>query len=130
MFAIDDQVLLKFFLSFIRIGALLFAMPFFGEEVIKPQIKALLAIALTISLHNSIPESWGSVPKLETLGLSLLIVKELLLGLSIGYLARVLFEGMIMAASFVGYQMGLVLQIYYYLEPTSMLMLLQLYIEF
>ena len=54
-----------------------------------------------------------SFPKLVKLNLptdvipfAMLVVKELLIGITLGYCAKMAFDGIVMAASFVGYQMG------------------------
>lgn len=106
MFFLDTETLLKGAMIFFRIGALLFAMPFFGESFIAPQIKILTALSLAIGLYSIVPGDWGSLTQLSAFSIVLLIFNEILVGLVIGYLSRLLFEGLVMAASLVGYQMG------------------------
>jgi flagellar biosynthetic protein FliR len=118
MFAIIDQLALKipvFLLAFFRIAAIIMVMPIFGYSTVAGRIRLVMAFSLTIfvlpliSQVNLIPAS--------TLELILLVSREVLIGLIIGFGARLIFEGLNMAGNFVGYQMGL--SIATVIDPTS-----------
>ncbi|MBI2602479.1 MAG: flagellar biosynthetic protein FliR [Deltaproteobacteria bacterium] len=106
MFFLDTNTILQGALIFFRIGALLFAMPFFGETFIAPSVKILTALSLAIGLYPVVPVDWASLANLGAFSIALLVFNEIIVGLTIGYLSRLLFEGLVMAAGIVGYQMG------------------------
>lgn len=106
MFDIDNTVLLTCSLVFVRIGALLFTMPLFGEANIPVLIKIVTTLSLTIGLYPILPPAWLPSADLSILAFVGYVLRELFLGLAIGFVSRMMFEGVVMAASFVGYQMG------------------------
>ncbi len=72
-------------LVFIRIGAILFALPFFGDGPTPVQVRILLAVALTLALYPLIPQPWvGRFPD-DPLGFVVLIIRELCIGITIGF---------------------------------------------
>lgn len=106
MFAIPIQDILRGLLVFLRVGGILFALPVFGDQPTPVRVRLLLAAALAYGLSPVIPQTWGSPLPAELLGLAGCVARELVIGILLGFLARVAFEGMLMAASTVGYQMG------------------------
>lgn len=93
-------------LIFIRISAILFALPFFGDEPIPVQVRILLAIAMAFGFSTIIPADWARALPTDLVPFIWLVVKEVCIGLFIGYVAKLAFDGILMAASLVGYQMG------------------------
>lgn len=93
-------------LIFARIGALLMVAPGIGDTSVPPRVRLLLAlfisIAITPILQNKIP----AIPA-ETSQLYLLIIFELLIGLAIGGILRILFAALSSAGAIAGMQTGL-----------------------
>jgi flagellar biosynthetic protein FliR len=106
MFSIPVHVLLSISLVFVRISAILAILPFFGDSPVPVRIRILFSVALTAIIWPLIPASWGQNLPTSILPYALVVVKEAALGMTIGFLAKVLFDGIIAAASLVGYQMG------------------------
>ena len=106
MFEIDPQYLQRGTLIFIRISGMIFSLPFFGETVVPVQVRVLTALALAFGLMNVIPAQWGYVDVHGIFGFLTLGVQELMIGLILGYFGKLFFEGLVMAANLVGYQMG------------------------
>ena len=106
MISIDHTEVIKGLFYFLRIGAILLVTPYFGEKVVPVQVRVLLTIALTlfvfpmVSGNTFVPHG---KPLLEYVFMGL---REVLIGVTVGFMAKLIFEGIIMAASLVGYQMG------------------------
>lgn len=106
MISIDILFLVNATMILVRAGIILYMLPFFGDQNVPNQVRVLLGVALAFFSYQFVsPEiKLAEVPEIfETI---LLVVKELIFGLAIGFAAKMVFEGIVMAASFVGYQMG------------------------
>ncbi len=107
MFDLPYNVALAGAVIFLRISGILFTLPIIGDEPTPVRVRILLAVALAFVIYPVIMPQWfGEGMPDSLMGLLLLIVKELLVGLVIGFVSRLFFDGIIMAASIVGYQMG------------------------
>ena len=103
----DPKQLLIGAVSFIRIGGILFTLPVFGDAPTPIQARVLIAAALTLALYPIFQASWESTPfPDDILVLSTLIFKELLVGVVIGLVARLGFDGIVGASAVVASQMG------------------------
>src|SRR5687768_5989607 len=106
IYGITVESILTAALIFIRVGGILFALPFIGDEPTPVRVRILLSVALTFTVHGLVPPDWLPVFPHDPLLYMLLVIKEVSIGLFIGFTARIAFDGIIMAASLVGYQMG------------------------
>ncbi len=106
MLSIDADVLLRFALIFIRIGALFSTLPFFSESVIPVRVKILLSLAIAFAFYPAISQSWSFHKEFTVMNVLWCILGEVFVGLSLGYVAKLFFEGVVMSANLVGYQMG------------------------
>ncbi len=106
MFNLDTNVLFRGALIFLRIGSLLFAMPFFGDSNVPVSVRILLSLSLTFGLYSLVSPEWVDVKSLSLFSAAFMAFKEALFGLVIGYLSHLIFDALVMAASLVGYQMG------------------------
>ncbi len=93
-------------LIFLRIGGILFALPVVGDQPTPVRVRLLLALALTICLYPIIPSSWMPNLALDPFVVANYVIRELLIGVVIGFVARVAFDGIVMASTLVAYQMG------------------------
>jgi flagellar biosynthetic protein FliR len=106
IYGITVESILTAALVFIRIGAILFALPFIGDEPTPVRVRILLAVAMTFAMQGLVPSNWLLEFPQDPLLYILLVFKEVCIGLFIGFVARIAFDAIIMAASLVGYQMG------------------------
>jgi len=95
-----------FFLVFLRVGAILMAIPVMESTSIPLLFKLALAFATSMLLFpmlqlNPVPV----VAHLYTLGIS--AAGEIMIGLAIGFSVKLIFAGIQLAGQLVGYQMGL-----------------------
>ena len=105
-FIIDVEDIIFSTLIFIRIGVIIFLLPFFGDNNVSPQLKAAISFALAVVVYPLVPMEWRGEHLWDSLSITLLFLREFVLGLCIGLLAKMTFEGMVLAANLVGYQMG------------------------
>lgn len=100
-------MLLRAALVLIRVASIVAFLPFFGEHYVPMQVRIGFAVALSVCIFSVLPKEWGlHLFQTGMLNLGLQVLKEVGLGVSIGFLSKTLFEGIIGAANLVGYQMG------------------------
>ncbi|MBE9609964.1 flagellar biosynthetic protein FliR [Chitinilyticum piscinae] len=105
----DAQVnewLALFWLPFLRIFGVLLTDPVFSMRVLPVRVRVGLGILLAILIATSLPVAPQAQPIVSPQGI-LFAVRELLIGVSLGYLMRIIFTGVEMAGHLVGLQMGL-----------------------
>jgi flagellar biosynthetic protein FliR len=103
---VTEEYILFGLLVFFRIGALLMTMPIFGEVEVPLVIKTLVCVAISLSFVLNVDESHVFSQPIDLFYMAFLAIKEIIIGCAFGFLARILFDGFLMAASLVGYQMG------------------------
>ena len=95
----------SFFLILIRVGTLLFLLPFFNSRVIPSLSKAGLAILLTMVLYPLV--SQGTVNFDGTVGgMAQLVISEFIIGMTLAIMVQIFFEGVRMMGQLVGFQTG------------------------
>ncbi len=94
-----------FIWPFVRILALVGTAPLFGESSIPVRVKVAYAVGITIVITPAL----GPMPDLPTGSWAslALILQQILIGISIGLVIRVVFGAVITAGEFIGLQMGL-----------------------
>lgn len=94
-----------FLLVFCRVGSAIMLMPGFGESYISPRVRLLFALMLTLVLSptmTSFPAPPNSIPQLI-----FLILAEILVGLFIGTLARLILNAISTAGTIIAFQSSL-----------------------
>ena len=108
---ITDLQLVSFVLVFFRIGAVLFTAPFFSAKNFPARVKAPLSFILAIIMVLALTREgkWGNMlpaPPQNVASLVMLILREAIIGIAIGYTAQLVFIGVQLAGQLVGYGMG------------------------
>ena len=101
----DQTKLMTFFFVALRTGGILFTAPFFGSNIIKPQLRMAVSILIATVIYQFV----APVPftgEVDTLFFILQIAKELLIGIAIGTLTSVLFIGVQLGGYLLDFQMG------------------------
>ncbi len=93
-------------LVFARIGAALMVMPLFGEQSIPARARLLFALAVTITVTPFLTPILPPMPA-TGLGLAILLIGEILIGIFIAMLIRILFILLEIAGSAIVMQIGL-----------------------
>lgn len=95
-----------FLLLVIRASGLFATAPIFGHRLVPAQIKVGLVILLVVVTMPSV-QSIPITPAESFLELGAMVLRELMVGILIGFVFRLLFKGAEMAGSMAGYQVGL-----------------------
>ncbi len=90
---------------FVRIGAFLMVMPVLGGSFVPTRVRLLLAVALTVVLAPVLP----NMPSLEVLSAEGLVtvVQEVAIGVALGFLVQLVFDGIALGGQVIGMSMGL-----------------------
>ena len=92
--------LFGYFLVFARLGSAIMLLPGFGEAFVSPRIRLLIALAITFAVMPIVGDSLPKLPD-EILGLVMILLGEILVGLFIGALARILLSALQTAGSLI-----------------------------
>jgi flagellar biosynthetic protein FliR len=95
----------SFFFIMIRISVILFMFPFFSARVIPVLSKAGLALMITIVLFSVINHEMITFPD-NLFGVVQFIITELIIGMILGLMVQLFFEGVRMMGQLVGFQTG------------------------
>jgi len=98
-----DQVEL-FFLILLRVGVIVAMIPILGDRTTPARVKAGLAILITFLVLPFVERPATAAGDLFSFGLSM--AGEALIGILLGFAARLVFAGIQMAGQLIGFQMG------------------------
>ena len=96
---------LIFMLVLARVGGLVTFAPFWSHKAASTRIRVILAVALAFIITPVVMPRLQTPPS-DMLPFMLLIVSELLIGFILGFVGRLIFSGLEMAAQILTYQMG------------------------
>ncbi len=105
MFRLSFQELNTVLLIFARVSIIFFLFPFFSSSAIPTHSKIGLAFLVTLSLFPVVDLKGSGVPTSPS-GLVQLTLGELMVGLMLGILLQIFFEGVRMLGEVVGLQTG------------------------
>lgn len=103
--SIPIKELKAFYLILIRISIIFQMLPFFNSRVVPILVKAGLSVIMTIILFPVINISVVGFPH-TTFGMMRLILSEFVVGIVLGLLVMIFFEGVRMMGQMVGFQTG------------------------
>jgi flagellar biosynthesis protein FliR len=90
---------------FLRVLALFGAMPIFAQRSVPMRLRVALAFLIALCAQASLPEM--PVVALDSAQVLLVVVQQVLIGLTIGFSVRVVFAAIELAGEVIGLQMGL-----------------------
>ena len=105
IFTITYEEYKAFFLILIRVSAILVMFPFFSARVIPSIIKAGLALTITIIMFPVINTKLVEFPG-TLLGMAQVILTEAIIGMILGLMVQIFFEGVRIMGQMVGFQTG------------------------
>ena len=91
---------------FIRVLALFSSMPVLGQRNVPIRVRIALSFFIALGVAGTVPAGSGNVP-LDSPAAILLIVQQVLIGLSLGFAVRIIFTAIEFAGEIIGLQMGL-----------------------
>ena len=103
-FALKDT--LTFLFIFVRIGIVFALLPLFGGESYPRRISATIVFFLSLVLLPVVPPAAVPAANLNVLTLIVLLLHELLVGLTLGLSVSIIFAGAQIAGEVIGFQMG------------------------
>lgn len=106
IFAFEPAAFLSFVLTFMRVSLVLFLLPFFGGESTPAQVKAAVCIVLTIAIWPGVAAVPGGAFPAHPWSIGVMLLGELVLGLSLGLMVQFIFAGIQLGGQIIGFQMG------------------------
>ena len=104
---LNSEHFLVFTFIFLRIGAMLVMIPVMGENSVPARVKGGLAILISLlvfpSVQTNIPHLLAEA---DILAVAFAMIGEVLIGIIIGFAARIIFAGIQFAGEMIGIQMG------------------------
>lgn len=95
----------RFFLIFIRVGVILFILPFFNSKVIPVLVKAGLTFLVSLAIWPVVRNQITEFP-VTVMGIVQLVTSELIVGMTLGFVSQIFFEGVRLMGETVGFQTG------------------------
>lgn len=95
-----------FLLIFARVGSMVMALPGIGDKNVPTNIRLVFALALCLIFYPVVQGRFPAIPQ-TPMALMALFAHELLTGLALGMLVRIVMSGAQLAGSMVGFQSGL-----------------------
>lgn len=95
-----------FLLIFARVGTMLMLIPALGEAMIPARLRLSFALALSLVLYPMLSTEVPSIPA-DVFGIVTLLFHELIIGLILGGIARLVVMATQVAGSIIAYQAGL-----------------------
>jgi flagellar biosynthesis protein FliR len=89
-----------------RLAGILSALPLFGGRAVPNRVKVVLTLAMTLVLYPVISSRVPPLPG-DTISLVLIVVRETLIGLSLGILSQIIFAAVEFCGQMVSIQTGL-----------------------
>ena len=112
LFNFQEQELIAFFMVMVRFATLFAVLPFFGDKLVPGPVRVLLALSISVLVFPVLRGSQGAhLNDIAILGRSVggivsTTVSEVLLGLLLGFTAKLVFEGIAFGANLIGNLMG------------------------
>lgn len=100
-----NQFLADMLLPFMRISGLFIAMIGLSAKSIPPQVRALLAVMLTLIIIPIVPPS--PIQELVDVGTFLIVIQQLLIGVAIGFISMMVLNTFVLAGQVIAMQTGL-----------------------
>lgn len=109
VYGLNISETLLFFCGLVRVSAILVVFPIFSSNVVPPLVRILFAFCLSTALFPAIKSTSG-IAATEYLNSNLLIaalvIKEALVGIVVGFMAKIIFESISFGFAYMGMQMG------------------------
>ena len=104
-FTLPLHPVLVFLVVLARVGGLVTFAPFWSHNAATPKVRIILALALAL-LMTPIVESRIPTPPGETMALAAVLVGEIVIGMLMGFVGKLVFGAFELAAFFLASQMG------------------------
>lgn len=112
LFQFSPEEFFSFFAVLIRVSVLLAVLPVFGDKVIPAPVKVLLSLAVTISIFPGLVKQGfvrpgdASIWAASTWGIIRTIGQEAIVGVTVGYTAKLVFDAIQIGSNLISNMMG------------------------
>jgi len=107
MFAdITVEIIFAYFIVFCRIGSAIMLMPGLSESYISTRARLVTALTITIVVTPLLEKLIPPMPK-STIGFMLIVMAEVIIGILIGSIAKILLSAIHVAGQTISFQIGL-----------------------
>ncbi|MGN6374324.1 MAG: flagellar biosynthetic protein FliR [Sphingomonas sp.] len=96
-----------FLILFARVGAVLMMLPVFSDDGVVPRVRLLVAGGMTLGLWGLLSPAALPLAGADTGTLAGVLIAELLTGLAIGMIVRMMFQAIAIAGALISMQVGL-----------------------
>ncbi|MGZ3651941.1 MAG: flagellar biosynthetic protein FliR [Bdellovibrionota bacterium] len=108
-FGFSETEIVPFFASLVRVGALFLVIPIFGDSTIPPMVKVFLSFTINMVVFPIAAArglAQATAASTTDFGIITLVMKEAAVGLTLGFVAKMFFDGLTFAFGHIGNQMG------------------------
>jgi flagellar biosynthetic protein FliR len=100
-------IVLVYLLVFARVGSMVMLLPAIGEATVPTSVRLVLSLAISYALAPVVAQHYNGADPKNALQLGLLVVQEVMAGLLVGVMARVIMSALYIAGDFIATQTGL-----------------------
>lgn len=106
---IDDLPLqaTAFLILFARVGSVIMLLPVFSEDAVPAQIRLFAGLGMTLGLWAFLSPRVLPMANVKDMALAGILVAELLVGISLGLIMRIMYQAISIAGSLISLQIGL-----------------------
>lgn len=108
LFHFNPQTMFSFVLTFMRISLIVFLLPFFGGNIVPNVVKGALCVVMSLAVWPSLSFSGVMMPA-SPWALVLMFFGEIILGLMLDIIIRILFAAIQFGGHYIGFSMGFAL---------------------
>ena len=102
------NIILSAFFIFLRVTGFFLSAPFFNGNSIPNQIKLYAAIIFSFLILNVLVlQGFNPTLELSILEISTIVIREILIGVALGFTGQIIFAGLDLAGSLISYQTSL-----------------------
>lgn len=95
-----------FVLVLLRVSAIIITIPVISETTVPAKIKAALSIIIALIIFPVVASQMPPIKNVHFIQLIFLMIGEVLIGLTIGFVAKLVFAAIQVAGDIIGFQMG------------------------
>jgi flagellar biosynthetic protein FliR len=100
-------LVLVYMLVFARTGSMIMVLPGLSEMGVPSRVRLILALAVSVALTPTVSSAYPVTAPASTLALGLLVIQEVIAGLLVGTMARIIMSALHVAGNLIAVQTGL-----------------------
>ncbi len=101
------QLVFLYLMPFVRVSAMVMALPIIGSELVPVKVKLMISLALTLIVVTSTKSPFTNISEVPYIFIVLSIAYQIVLGVIFGLIIHTIFQAFNMAGQIIAMQMGL-----------------------